>query len=130
MPSFTDVTVSEVENILETGLTASQVQSFIDAAESLIHFEFENADITDDLVHQITIWVSAHYIASTRTQQLEAAEAGGAKATFQGSTGRLFQSTFYGQTALTLDPTGILSNLDRTNRRPIIFFAIATETDD
>ena len=127
MPSFSPVIVSEVENILDTGLTETQVQAFITTSESLIKEVFSSSTIDDDLIHQITIWVSAHYIASTRTQQLRSAEAGGAKAEFQGSTGRLFQSTFYGQVALTLDHTGTLSELDRTNRRPLVFCAISTE---
>ena len=131
MPSFTAVTPEEVKQILDTGdLTNDQILAFTTSADALIEEEFVNAVISDTLVHKLTIWVSAHFIAATAVQQLESAEAGGAKASFQGSTGRLFQSTFYGQMALSLDPTGILSNLDRTNRRPVQFCALATSIDE
>lgn len=103
-------TIDEVKEILDTSLTDAQITGFISGATALVD-EVLGSDttISDDLKTEIERWLTAHMIASTREQQLQSGEAGGAKAVFQGKTGVRLESTFYGQTALMLDSTGKLA---------------------
>jgi hypothetical protein len=55
-------------------------------------------------------WLAAHFYACS-DQTYAAKSTGGASGTFQGKTGMYLESTRYGQTAVSLDPTGLLGQV-------------------
>lgn len=105
------VTVDEVKEIIDTSLTDAQITAFITAANALVSESVTSTAIGTDQKKEIERWVTAHLIASTREQQLIEAKAGSASAKFQGQTGMMFKSTFYGQNALLLDSSNALARL-------------------
>jgi len=108
------VTPTEVKAILTTTLSDSDIQAFIDGATAVVDQSSVSTTLATTLVKEITRWLAAHMIASTREQQLSSAGAGSAKAVFQGVTGMGLDSTMYGQHVKVLDSTGILASLGKT----------------
>lgn len=80
--------------------------------------------LPSDRAELIERWLAAHcyqqmdrgYAAKTTAK---------ASATFQGKTGMYFENTFYGQMALSLDPTGLLSG--DAQRESVAGFWLGTE---
>jgi len=106
------VTAAEVKLILDTDLDIDVINAFILGAYHSVNEVIGNdTTISDDLKKEIERWLSAHFIASTREQQISKAGAGGASVTYQGTTGRGLDSTMYGQQVLVLDTTGKFRNL-------------------
>ncbi len=102
--------IAEVKEILDTSLSDSIIEGFISGAnESITATVGSDSSISSDLKKELERWLSAHFLASTREQQLSDAKAGPAQATYQGKTGMQLDSTFYGQTVKVMDPTGKLS---------------------
>jgi len=102
---------SDVKAIIDTTLTDAEVQAYIDGAQELVTSVLSGSTMTDNLLKEITRWLAAHMLASTREQQLASAGAGSAKAVFQGQTGIGLNGTMYGQHVKVLDYTGALAAL-------------------
>jgi hypothetical protein len=88
------------------------VSPFILAATTLVSRlalgALENeVPVLDEELELIERWLAAHYI-STPNRPLQSAKTGDASARYQGRTDMYLDATFYGQTAVTLDPTGYL----------------------
>ena len=109
------VTVADIKAILDTSLEDVPINAFIASANALVTNKIAVATVTqtDDQLKEIERWLAAHFIASTREQQLQKAKAGSAVSEFQGITGKGLAATFYGQNALLLDISGTLSELGK-----------------
>jgi len=105
------VLVSDVKAILDTSLSDADIQAYITGSTALVTSVLGSSSLSDDLIMEITRWLTAHMIASTREQQLSSAGAGSAKAVFQGVTGMGLDSTLYGQQVKILDTTGAMAAL-------------------
>lgn len=105
----TDVT--DVKAIFETDLTDPQLQLFVGDANAIVTERLGGEGLGVDLLERIERYVAAH-LASTRDPRTLSTDVGDASAKFEGrvrSFDRVgFASTFYGQQALALDPTGKL----------------------
>jgi hypothetical protein len=97
------ISVDDVKAIIETDLTDTDIQAYVDDAYDVITSIFSN----DKPVLQR--WLAAHLIATSRERQIDKGAAGPASATYAGQTGMGLASTTYGQQALALDPTGKLA---------------------
>ena len=65
----------------------------------------------------LATWIAAHvYMTSDRGYTSKSTD--GSSGSFQGQTGRYFEATYYGQTAVALDPTGYLASLAKGVVRP------------
>jgi len=105
-------TATKVKEIISTSLDDTIIDGYINGATLLIDNVLgTNTTLGDELLAEIERWLSAHMLASTREQQLKAAKAGSASATFQGVTGKGLESTLYGQNVLMLDTTGAFASL-------------------
>jgi hypothetical protein len=104
------VTPSNVKAILPTDLTDEDLQAFIDGATELVTATLAGA-LSDSLTKEITCWLTAHMLASTREQQMASAGAGGATVKYQGVYGLGLDGTMYGQHVKILDTTGKLAAL-------------------
>ena len=93
---------ADVKPIIDTDLSDSDIQQFIDDAYDIITSIFSK----DKPVLQR--WLAAHLIATTRTRQIDEGEAGPASVKYAGKTGMGLNSTTYGQQAMALDYTGKL----------------------
>jgi len=113
---MTLVSPAEVKQIIDTDLSDDIVNTFIESADALVSEVLGDDDtITDDHRKSIELWLSAHFIAATREQQIQKAGAGGADVVYQGVTGKGLESTYYGQQVLILDTTGKIAEIIRKN---------------
>jgi hypothetical protein len=74
-----------------------------------------NQIIADDTLLEIETWLAAHaYCLNDRTYSELQMGTGinQSRGVFAGQTGKGLDATFYGQMAKSLDPTGILANMD------------------
>lgn len=89
--------------------------AFIDAAAIIIK-RVETCDsdsiLDEDDKEMIERWLAAHLYAHA-DQLMKSKTTGDASASFQGTTGMGLESTQYGQTAMTLDASGCLSEINR-----------------
>ena len=112
MAITTPATPDTVRLILETDLTDPQLQAFIDAAAVIITSSgMDDADChTDASITQVHIWLSAH-LAYARAGAISSEKIGDAAETKRNPGVLLtgIESTYYGQSALNLDCSGILA---------------------
>lgn len=94
---------------------STSLASFIDTASSFVD-KIASRDVGSLLtsidLELIERWLAAHFYLHS-DQIASSQSVGGASTTYQGQTGMFFQSTIYGQTAMLLDATGYLSELNR-----------------
>lgn len=100
-----------VKEIIDTDLTDPRIQAFIDGANQIVTKVLGSEGLTEALLKEIERWLSAHYIAATFERQAIHEVAGPAEQKFSDVFKSGLDSTTYGQTAKSLDPTGGLSNL-------------------
>lgn len=65
--------------------------------------------LDSDTAIELETWLAAHAYAAA-DQLLQSKSTMGASGNFQGQTGKYFESTYYGQYALSMDPTGWLTH--------------------
>ena len=115
--------VLAIRQILETEVSDDDLVAYVTSASVFVDNLFSAAGLDDSLLTELEKWICAHFVASTRTQQLQEAKAGPVEFRAQGKTGMGFESTHYGQTAISLDPTGLLKDAS-LGTRPIVFHAV------
>lgn len=100
----------DILSIMNTDLTASDVDPFVDMAhemvESLVAVE---DDVSETLLEKLEQLLGAHF-ASVIDPRISTGGEGNTSITFEGSTGQDLRFTRYGNAAIALDPTG---NLER-----------------
>ncbi len=100
------VSAADVKKIIATALVDDEIDAYILAAHQSVESTLAEEDVGEALKKEIERWLAAHFMATTRDQQLQQASAGPASATFQGKTAMGLNSTFYGQQVMVLDHTG------------------------
>lgn len=100
---------SEIRGIIESDPDISMVP-FIAAANDLVDWldTVDEGALSTTTLTKIEKWLSAHFYA-IRDQQYTSKSTGGASGSFQGQTGMVLLSTYWGQMACTLDTTGLLA---------------------
>lgn len=68
----------------------------------------ENGLVTDTRAELIERWLAAHYYKQS-DQALASKSTDGSGGSYQGQTGKGLEGTKYGQTAISIDPTGYLA---------------------
>lgn len=104
------VTGTEVKAIFKTEMTSTALDPFIESANVLINAESNMLDLSDTLLKQIELWLSAHF-ASSYDQRIAYQDLGLSKFKFQGEWGKSLNSTDYGQNAVALDTSGTLMDI-------------------
>lgn len=107
-------TVDEIRGLLRKGGDQSiDLYSFQVTASRLVD-RIATGDTDGTLgaadLREIEKYLTAHFY-TFRDQQYEATSTDGASDRYQGKTAMYFESSFYGQTALMLDSTGYLAEL-------------------
>lgn len=110
------VTAGEVKQIMDDcALTDQVIDSFIVGANALVTKVFSgDTEITTVLLKEIEKWMTAHMLASTLNRTTSDEKIGDASVKFTGQWGKKLESTPYGQTVLTLDPTGKMSKAGKS----------------
>lgn len=103
------VNVADVKDIIDTTLTKGQIHAFINGAHQIVLDNLTGEGLSEETLTEIERYLSAHLLA-LRDQQVQSERIGSEyQATYQGKTDKGFEATFYGQTAVSLDPSGKLA---------------------
>jgi len=108
------VTETEVRELIDSDLEIS-VAPFIGTANALTNYvvsQDANGVLNTELKKEIEKYLAAHFYEH-RDQAFAAKKTGDSSATFQGVWGKGFESSKWGQTAITLDVTGVLRALSK-----------------
>jgi len=103
----------EIRDLIEVKDTDS-MRPFLDTANALtdkVAAEDSSDELTDAMLAEIEKYLAAHF-AAHRHQQYASESTGGASATYQGQFGMGLSSTQWGQSAMIMDVTGYLRDLD------------------
>jgi hypothetical protein len=106
------VTVADVRLILNTTLTDLEIEAFIQLQNS-------NCTYSEDILTQIELYLSAHY-CTLSDRELKSEKLGDATDVYAGVYGMGYESSRYGQMAITLDTCGIL----KTSSNPPAIFEV------
>jgi hypothetical protein len=109
MAYTTEEKIARVKAILETDLTDAEITGFIEGATALMAVAFSgDTTLGEALRAEIERWLTAHFMACTRVQQIKEAKAGPTSVKYQGYTSYGLNATHYGQSVRLLDTTGKL----------------------
>jgi len=110
------VTVDDVRLIFETPMEDVQLQEFLDQAQELVDQELVSAGHSQERLDAIVKNLAAHF-GSVITPFTQREKIGRDYEMWRfGSFGEGLKSTAYGQTALILDTSGILSSAGKKQR--------------
>lgn len=97
----------------------TNLQPFIDTAVILtdrVASKDSDSELSDAALALIEAWLAAHYYC-TPDRPYQSRNQGKSGGSFQGQTGMHLESTYYGQTAMDLDFTGTLANINKGTRK-------------
>lgn len=111
------VTIQEVKDIikLEADITDANVTACITAANLMINAVITSTDVSADQKKEIERWLSAHFCA-INDLRLAAQEALEASEKYQYKVDLGLYVTMYGQTAMRMDTSGALAQLDKAQK--------------
>ena len=119
------VKVSEVKEIIPTDLDDLIIVPFVTAANLTVTKLLGNSTVLSSAqLKEIERWLTAHLIACTRERQAKSESAKDAKIEYQGVTGEGLMSTFYGQTCMVLDTSGVLKS--KMGKRVVTLTAVTS----
>jgi len=106
------VTAEEVKVVFDTQEADATVEAFIGVANRMVTANL-SGELNDDILTDIELFLSCHFLSckDPRTSEESDVEV---SAKFTAKYGKGFESTTYGQMALSLDSTGILINLGKS----------------
>jgi hypothetical protein len=118
---------TDVKVIIDTELSDSIVEAFIDDANLLVTNVLGSSSLSSDTLKSIEKWLTAHFLASARERQPQEEQVKDAKTKYTGMYKTGLESTSYGQQALALDSSGLLLKSYTTKQATLL--AIEAEKD-
>ena len=106
------VTEDEVKKIINTSFT--DLSPFISTANLIVNDKLTNKGLSNAILYKIELFLSAHLI-DLLGDRLKSESLGDASNTYDLATGYNLLSTFYGQTAISLDSSGTLKDDGKNN---------------
>ncbi len=104
-------TEGAVKLILETNLAEPAITPFLETANLLVTEELAPEGPSDERLELIERYLAAHFTC-LMDPRVQKEQVGDQRNEFEGKTGEGLRSTRYGTQAITIDPTGILGELD------------------
>jgi hypothetical protein len=110
------VTATTVKEIIQTTLSDDVINTnHIKTANTFVDEYLNTVGLSDNMLEQIELYLSAHYVALTEEGgPLTRDKLGDADTSFANIYATGLKSTRYGQAALALDVSGTLSSLTTT----------------
>lgn len=106
-------TEEEVKKIIETNLSTVTIESYITTANVLVNNSLSGQGLSETLLTEIEKYITAHLIAFNSERQAYKKSINETSETY-GVLGKMLEGTTYGQTALMLDASGLLSTSSKT----------------
>ena len=103
---------ADVKEIINTTLTASEVEPFITPANLTVTSVTSGAGYSDALLTEIEKWLSAHFVA-VRDPRAASEKIGDASVKYRGKTDMGLDASIYGQQVKILDTDGLFSDVGK-----------------
>ena len=115
-------TEQDVKSIIDTLLDADEISPFLQTAANVVTAQLSGEGLSEDQLRDIEMWLGAHFVA-IRDPRLTAQTYGDAQDQFETATVATgLASTRYGQTAISLDPSGKLAAIASRKGKPKLAF--------
>lgn len=106
-------TEDAVKKILDTALTASEIDWAVNDAHVFLEDVLANEGYSDERREVIERWYAAHLVATGRDPRVKSMRTGEGNVTFHGESGMGLSSTPYGQQVLRFESNGVLAAMDK-----------------
>lgn len=100
----------DVKAIINTSVTNEQIYPYIEDANAMVNAVLGDEGLSDSLLTTIEKWLTAHFIAITKSRQPQYKKIGDGAESYP-KLGLKLDASTYGQTALAFDTSGRLANL-------------------
>lgn len=120
---MTVISPDDVRVIFDTSLTDTMLQGFCDMAQAIIDEDLAGSGLSENRLKLIGINLAAHYATMRERQVQSKVVETRLSTTYQGQTGKGFDSSFYGQTAVNMDTTGTLADMGANLKTPSLWVA-------
>ena len=110
VPLVTRAQLLEICKEIDEDTPEEETSSFILTAHTLLVSLLDGYGLPDGLMARIALYLSAHY-AVTTYPAVSREQVGPLSSSYFGKLGLGLQNTRFGQTAMSLDPTGVLTDL-------------------
>jgi hypothetical protein len=117
------ISYDEVVLLYQTDLTEAQVQAYIDFAHAILQEYLEGQGISEEVLHQIELFLTIHTIVTTQERPETLVKAGPTEVRWANIFTQGLGSTTWGQMAKVLDGTNTLATLDGT-RKNLTLYAV------
>lgn len=104
------VTEEQVKELIETD---KSVSIFINSANVIVNNYLSGRGLPEDILKQIELYLSAHFVAVSIAGMLRAETVGSVKEEYEESDSAGFSNTRYGRQAVSFDTSGTLKNLGK-----------------
>ena len=109
--------IATVKLYMETDATDPQITEYIALGSSDVDTAAAQstkfAALGSTVLTQIETLLACHYTASLRDRRAETVKEGKTEVKWQGSAGKAYDATHFGQMALSRDPTGTLKAISK-----------------
>jgi hypothetical protein len=107
----TSVTLRDIRNLIPTRLGDASVQTALNTALILVKNQSALMSVDSDTRDFLILYLAAHYV-TVQAPRPSSMSLRGASESYQGQTGMSLKSSMFGQTAIAMDTTGTLAQLD------------------
>ncbi|MDX9803734.1 MAG: hypothetical protein RBS96_06910 [Dehalococcoidales bacterium] len=122
-------TAAEVKEIMQTGLTETQILPFLTTANAMVTARLATSGLTDTTLEEIEKYLAAH-LASVKSKFAITERIGEASITTGYRGGLGLDATPYGEVAKMLDTTGTLATALSMRTAKIEAIEFALDDDD
>jgi len=119
-------TAAEVKEIIPTNLTTTQVDPYITTASLIVDENIADCGLSDEVLEQIEMWLTAHLIAMTADRQTKSEKVGEAQVTYYDNFGKSLNSTSYGKVVAMLDTCNVLSDIGKKTIKTTVITSFET----
>ena len=123
------VNVGEVRVVIDTDLTDTDVDSFIEIADKLVADHLDSTSLDSATKKEIERWLTAHLITVSRNRLASSEKVGDASIQYADAKmlGKGLDSTSYGQMVKILDTSHTFEKIDK---KEIIIKAVESTFDE
>lgn len=122
---------SDIKKIKDTSAGDDQINAAIEVANAVRTDELSSQGLTDSRLTLIEKYLAAHFLHVFDPEAEEIRDRGiGVDAVLSGETGMFLKATHHGQTAMWLDNSGTLAELEQERQKGKATIAAVSELED
>lgn len=115
------VSPDQVKDIISTTEGDPVIQVMLETADVIIVEHIDPHSPSTAVRDKLQLWLAAHFLA-IKDRRVQERSADGIRTQYQGVSSMGLRHTSYGQQAMVIDPTGVLSRLNSEERKRLRFY--------